>query len=186
MDKFYLVFRVACIVLYAEIILAIAVPDTWISITKTYLGFSLITASLTYIIIYLNFSRISIKHDYTSIFKQNVDEGSRLKLIKYTDADPNTIFKDGESMLMKAVALEDIELVKYLVLKGADIDYRNNLGFNSLEYAVDSGNLDITKFLIDSGCVPDCKTMEYAYNSPIGLNPHMVKLLKENGVDDNC
>ena len=46
---------------------------------------------------------------------------------------------------------EDVEVMKFLISKGADINARNGNGYTPLRYAEFSGDSDIIQFLVSKG-----------------------------------
>jgi len=53
--------------------------------------------------------------------------------------------------LFKAINSNDLERVKYLVEKGANIESKDNFGCTPLHRASWGGNLDIVKYLVEKG-----------------------------------
>lgn len=51
------------------------------------------------------------------------------------------------TLLMTACGTGDVEIVKYLISVGADINFRNNLGRSALYYAIISGHIDVVRVL---------------------------------------
>ena len=180
--------RASFIVLYIEMILLVITPRLWENTFAFSYGSVLGIAALAYITLYFMFNfnisfEVSYSYNYKSLFKEGVDSVNRLEFIRNTNANVNMIFDDGEHILMKAINAEDFELVKYLVYKGANINSECKLGFSVLSHAVETGNQDIVKFLLLSGCIPTKQSMSCAYNGPGGLDPRMVKLLREVRAD---
>ncbi|WP_438456580.1 ankyrin repeat domain-containing protein [Wolbachia endosymbiont of Kerria lacca] len=59
--------------------------------------------------------------------------------------------EDGDTALHLATIKDDLNTVKYLVEKGADVDVKNKYGATPLHAASIRGNLEIAQFLIDHG-----------------------------------
>lgn len=97
---------------------------------------------------------------------------------------------DGYFPLYDAVLKNNLEIIKLLLAKGADINKRTKSGYSSLELAVRHENIEIAEFLIKNGI--DVNTVEEdfghspLYKAAITNNDlHMVKLLVENGANIN-
>jgi ankyrin repeat protein len=74
------------------------------------------------------------------------------------------------------------DAVCYLLSKGADINARDDNGRTALSYAVESGNLDLARTLIERGVeVPS----ELLFKAIMGSHVEMLKLLVSTGVDVN-
>ncbi len=86
--------------------------------------------------------------------------------------------------LMNAVALDDAEMVRSLVSRGAEVNARDGKGFTPLFYAVIKGNYDIAAFLISHGADVNAKAngngdaMMYAVCKG---DMRLVRLLKSSG-----
>ena len=108
-------------------------------------------------------------------------------------------FFTGQYNLIKAVLKNDLESVQSLVKAGADIDLQDRyIFFNSnrksywtpLMYAVDKGDLEITRFLIESGA--NTHLMNQNGWTPLMLaivSPYshieIIRLLLASGIDVN-
>jgi ankyrin repeat protein len=96
----------------------------------------------------------------------------------------------GRTDLHVAVKYGHIGDVEYLLEKNADIHARDNLGWNALNFAADTGNIDITRLLLErlkSG-KPDPKPTPLYFKSPLDCaicNGHteIVRLLLDAGAD---
>ncbi|MCL6590462.1 MAG: ankyrin repeat domain-containing protein [Firmicutes bacterium] len=53
--------------------------------------------------------------------------------------------------------IEQLNMVKYLIEKGANINEKNNAGQTALMYAAEDGHLEIVKFLMEKGADLDAK-----------------------------
>jgi ankyrin repeat protein len=61
----------------------------------------------------------------------------------------------------------NLDVVKYLVEKGADVKAANNYGNTPLHLAADNCNLDIVKYLLEKGA--DVKAANKVGNTPLHL-----------------
>lgn len=66
-------------------------------------------------------------------------------------ANVNTQMKNGETPLMLAVKNNNIEVVKLLISKGADVNAIDEFGRSALFFAVSKDNIAIAKILINNG-----------------------------------
>jgi len=60
-----------------------------------------------------------------------------------------------ETALMTAVWHNRIDIVDFLIKKGADVNHKKTTGENALEWAVFNGNEDIAKLLLNAGAKKD-------------------------------
>ena len=70
-------------------------------------------------------------------------------LLLQAGSDVNFQNKQGQTALMRAVQFEKIEMIKYLILKGARLDLKDNNGQTALNMAIESSNKGIFDLLID-------------------------------------
>ena len=101
----------------------------------------------------------------------------------------NRSLKDGANALVIAVQQNDYQLVKLLLLNGADADSRIENGWSALMIAIRMGSFEIVKMIVDKGA-------DVNINSPEGLSPLMLaafcnnlelcKLLLQKGADINA
>lgn len=63
----------------------------------------------------------------------------------------NERYRNGSTLLIEAVKKEDIKNIKFLLSKNADSSCWDYLPKNAAIYAIESGNLDILKLLIENG-----------------------------------
>jgi uncharacterized protein len=112
---------------------------------------------------------------------------------KYIDADPKLVnekFFAWEPLQM-AASKGQLDIVKYLVAKGADKDYVHPASHNTaFHMAAFSGNVALIKFLAESGAdvniklKGDVSLIRYFRDQE---QPEMVKLMESVGVkDDGC
>ncbi|CAK9253192.1 unnamed protein product, partial [Sphagnum jensenii] len=57
----------------------------------------------------------------------------------------------GDTPLHRAAEKGHLDVVKYLVEKGADVKAANKYGYTPLHWAASSGKLDIVKYLVEKG-----------------------------------
>ena len=74
--------------------------------------------------------------------------------------------EDNDTALMKAAGQGHIEVVRFLVEQGADLDVRNRQGQNALMFAAAGGHLTVVVFLIDSGA--DMSPIGFIYSYEYG------------------
>lgn len=63
----------------------------------------------------------------------------------------------GRTRLMRAGARGDLQAVKDLLARGADVDASNGDGYTALMYTADYGNSEIVEYLLDQGADVDAK-----------------------------
>jgi ankyrin repeat protein len=76
---------------------------------------------------------------------------------------------DGMTQLHHAVIQSDMEAVKALIEKGADINIRDNYGWTPLHWAVFKGDEAIRGFLVQKGASVTIKTTRKWFKYPAGL-----------------
>jgi len=81
----------------------------------------------------------------------NKGDLTRLKNLLGNDANVNTIFPNGKTLLMMAIESEDGKIVEFLLQKGVDVDQRDFYDHTPLMYAADQGFASIARSLIDAG-----------------------------------
>ena len=74
--------------------------------------------------------------------------------------------EDDDTALMKAAGQGHIEVVRFLVEQGADLDIRNRQEQDALMLAAAGGHLAVTTFLIDNGIYPSSPSapLNYVYS----------------------
>lgn len=70
--------------------------------------------------------------------------------------------------LLHAVADEEVEAVKQLVQEGADVNYFTPSGDYSLLVAVDTMNVELVRFLLDQGAIPNPDPQK-GYTLPLNI-----------------
>lgn len=96
---------------------------------------------------------------------------------------------DQSTLLMEAVSNEDLDMVKLLVERGADINAVNDnlAGWTPLMFAVNEGNLEIVEYLIDKGADINHETEYHVDVFYIaGENKEMMMLLKYKQPAKEC
>ena len=140
----------------------------------------------------LNSAVNSTNENSLKIMKELLDAGAKVD-VEYGWEEPfpilfETIGDIGESKC-------DLEKFKMLAEYGADINYVDSYGYPLIHYAVQSGCLDIVKYLVSKGIDPAMKyeLKEYYPNVNISLlastlynsDTEMAKYLIEQGADVN-
>ena len=102
--------------------------------------------------------------------------------------DINRSLKDGANAIIIAVQENKYQLVKLLLLNGADANSKIPNGWSALMIAIRTGNYDTCRLLIDKGADINEKSPEGM--SPLTLaafcdNFEIVKLLVQKGADVN-
>ncbi len=82
-------------------------------------------------------------------------------------ADVNAVLENGQSILHTAILHGDVELVKFLLRKGAAIDQADNDGNTALHYAAKSESAAMVRFFLGKGF--DANQANYKGESPQAL-----------------
>ena len=79
------------------------------------------------------------------------------KVLVEHEANVNHKDNEGESVLMIAIQAEevDLDLIKYLLDNGADIDAQDNIGWSALSHSVNMDDIEVSRFLLENGADPD-------------------------------
>jgi hypothetical protein len=90
--------------------------------------------------------------------------------------------------LLVAARKSNVEQVKALLAKGADVDAKSPYGATPLFFACDRGNDQIVKILLDAGANPNVQDTFYEA-TPLGWasgkkNPEVIRLLLERGAKE--
>lgn len=100
-----------------------------------------------------------------------VYDGKLSKVNAMIDSDPSLVhtkLADDTTPLLAAAYAEQVEIVQYLVTKGADVNARDNVyHFTPLHAAAYVCNMDIAKYLIANGASINAKTI--AKETPLHL-----------------
>lgn len=91
----------------------------------------------------------------------------------------------GESLL-KAGLMEDADAMKALVVKGARVDLVDTIGYNAVFYAVQTGDVELVRLLLEKGADPNSAAPNAL--TPLGQaiclkDPDLVRLLLSYGAD---
>ncbi|CAN5179349.1 hypothetical protein BH09DEP1_BH09DEP1_6280 [soil metagenome] len=95
----------------------------------------------------------------------------------------------GETMLMKAVVVNDLETARLLLQAGADIDKQDHLGITALRLAIGDNKSQMVRLLIDAGADLDkkdyCNGSGYTALMRAAEYGHLeiVRLLLDGGAD---
>jgi uncharacterized protein len=136
---------------------------------------------------------LAITDDEQVEFSDGLTEGKMKVVEKFVKADPNIVNEKffGWAPLQMAANKGQMGVVKYLLSKGADINYIHPVAYHTaFHLAVLNGHMDLAKYLASQGA--DVNTKLKADVSLIRFfrdagNPEMVKALTEMGVkDDGC
>ncbi|KAK3083020.1 hypothetical protein FSP39_011809 [Pinctada imbricata] len=73
-------------------------------------------------------------------------------LLQDERCDVDIVNEIGQSPLVTAVIMADLEMVKLLVKAGADLDLQDISGKTALLHALGDCNVDIAEYLINHGC----------------------------------
>ncbi len=136
---------------------------------------------------------LAITDDEQLEFTDGLTEGKMKVVEKFVKADPNIVNEKffGWAPLQMAANRGQTEVVKYLLGKGADINYIHPVAYHTaFHLAVLGGHLELAKYLASKGA--DVNTKLKADVSLIRYfrdagSPEMVKKLTDMGVkDDGC
>ena len=97
--------------------------------------------------------------------------------------------KDDEEALRQAVSEEDLEAVKRLIKKGADVNAKNENGKTPLNIAVVLGYVEIAQLLIKKGADVNAKDIygrTPLHNAVMDKRIDLMKLLLDSGADINA
>ena len=97
---------------------------------------------------------------------------------------------DGRTALIHAAAYNNIELLKWLVKNGANINFQDRIGYAALHFAGQNKYVDIAAFLLKSGANPNIQDIHG--NTPLWKaifesvdEKRVVKLLLDHGANPN-
>ena len=71
----------------------------------------------------------------------------------------NTMLDELGECLLKAVRDEDLDIIRLLVEKGADVNYRGSLGHSALHYAAEKSDPRFAQYLLERGADVDARTL---------------------------
>ena len=75
----------------------------------------------------------------------------------------------------------DLEVVKYLVAKGADVNAMHRGGLTPLMTAATRGRLDVVKFLVDKGADVNARGNDGETPLTLATKQDVVEFLKQHG-----
>jgi len=108
-------------------------------------------------------------------------------LVENKGADVNTVDGYGYTPLNRAVVINNIALVKFLVEKGADVNftYVSGYTYSPLYLAARTGNFEIVKYLVENGADVKKESMGGGVLHPVASRGDvpMVAYLIKNGAD---
>lgn len=85
---------------------------------------------------------ISIESDNPEVFRRELYKNPQI--VKYAD-------EDGDSLLSIAIQYERNGIAKLLISSGANVNFKNKLGFTPLHIAAGLGQVDVVRDLIAKG-----------------------------------
>ncbi len=136
---------------------------------------------------------LAITDDEQVEFSDGLTEGKMKVVQKFVKADANIVNEKffGWSPLQTATNKNQIEVVKYLLSKGADINYMHPVAYHTaFHLAALNGHIELVKYLASQGADVNIKLKAdvslIRYFRDQG-SPEMVKILTDLGVkDDGC
>lgn len=136
---------------------------------------------------------LAITDDEQVEFSDGLTEGKMKVVEKFVKADANIVNEKffGWSPIQMASNKGQIEVVKYLLSKGADINYMHPVAHHtSFHLAALNGHIELAKFLASKGADVNAKLKAdvslIRYFRDAG-SPEMVKIMTDLGVkDDGC
>lgn len=120
-------------------------------------------------------------------YRKQQKEGLFNKVKEALEKNPgqlNARIKDGATYLQQAVENGHLELVNYLIARGADVNLKDVNGYTPLHWSVLLGRVDIARRLIESGADVNVKTnqnMTPLHDAAYNGNKGLVELLLASG-----
>ena len=113
-----------------------------------------------------------------------------MKLLLDKGADIN-IRDDSDlsTSLMIAVSNEDIIMTQILLLRGADVNNQNILGYTALMIATLKGNAPLVNMLLDKGAdinMRDKNGYTALFQATITGRDHITQILQARNISNNC
>ncbi len=107
---------------------------------------------------------------------------------------------DGRTALINATAYNNREIIKWVLSKGADVDFQDRIGYSALHFAAQNGAFDLAKILIENGAEVNIRDVHgniplwtAMFNSKLAINSITKLLLKhhsdvelQNNYGKNC
>ena len=154
---------------------------------------NLLKALFTVLALSISFSSFALTDDESLEYSDALTEGKLKTVEKFVKEDPKVVNEKifGWSPLQMAANKGDIPIVKYLLSKGADINYVHPIAVHTaFILAALNGQEEMVKFLAKSGADVNIKLKGdvslIRYFRDEG-NTHMVEMLTGLGVkDDGC
>lgn len=154
---------------------------------------TLFTALVASMVLGFSFNAMALTDDESLEYVDAITSGNIKIVKKYVEADPKNVDEKSFawSPIQMAANKNQLEVVKYLVAKGGDINYVHPLSHNSaFHLAAFNGFDDMVKLLASSGAnvneklKADVSIIRALKDSG---NTHMVELLSSLGVkNDGC
>jgi|GEM_PF-5820524 len=96
------------------------------------------------------------KHEFfKAIVSGNLKE---VEIIHHSLRNPNAKGKRGKTALMAAAEKGHMDIIIFLVDKGADIRAKDDMGCNATVYAIRNGHLETVNYFLSKGVDPKGKT----------------------------
>lgn len=144
--------------------------------------------NLTYLDQYNELSSLNDEDIVISASKQRFDKVVYLVSIKKVNVDLEN--ESGDTALQYAASGKNLDLVRYLVEKGADINTRGFYDGTPLMGASSKGNLDIVEYLVKKDSDVNLQDAVEGWTALIfaSMNGHLnvVKYLVKNGARNLC
>ncbi|MBS1520958.1 MAG: ankyrin repeat domain-containing protein [Bacteroidetes bacterium] len=107
---------------------------------------------------------------------------------------------DGRTALINATMRNNAEILKWVIAKGADVNFQDRIGYSALHFAAQNGAFDLAKILIENGANVNIQDVHgniplwtAMFNSKLTVNNITKLLLKHhsdtelnNNYDKNC
>jgi len=87
-------------------------------------------------------------------------EDAKREIEEVPSIDINEVWNKRWSFLMCASHVGNVEMVKYLINKGADPNVKNIDGWTALMFATDACYTDVVEFLLKSGADPNIQSVD--------------------------
>jgi ankyrin repeat protein len=129
----------------------------------------------------------------TANINEAVLKGNLNGVVSVINKDKSKIYfkdQDGSTLLHLAVFNDHIDIVKYLVSQGVDVNAQDSEGDTPLHLAASSGYLEVAKYLVSKGANVNATNKSFQ-ETPLHRTSYygyidMVKLLVNHGADVNA